>query len=153
MTGQSDKGNLRPNPRAKWTFTALSVGAFALAIALTAVPLGIAVSREFDQLIALGLLQPLVAAFLSLAIVLGVRVAGGRYVGERRKGGTSASSAAIAVRLWALCFSLLAGAMLLFVAVQQVPRWLEAAPGARKKVEVEVDSPGGQAATRIRIAQ
>lgn len=155
MTEQANRGNLRPSPRAKWTLIALSVGALVLAIVLTVVPLVITVSRAFDQLITLGLLQPMVAAFLALTIILGIRIVGGRYVGERRKGGTSASSAAIAVRLWALCFSLLAGSMLLFAALQRPPQWLEPAHGDRKKVEtvVEVNGAAGSAATRIKVAQ
>lgn len=155
MTDEAKKKNLRPSPRAEWQLIALSIGALLLALVMTAVPLFVTLSRGFDQLISLGLLQPMVAAFLSLAIVFGVRIVAGRYVGERRKGGTSASSAAIAVRLWALCFSLLAGAMALFVAVQRAPEWLDSARRDGKKVEttVEMNSAAGSTATKIKIVQ
>jgi len=148
------QNGLRPDPRATGTLSIVSIGALVLAILLTAVPLLTSVWRGFDQLVALGVLQPILAAFLSLAIVLGIRLAGGRYVGERRKGGTSASSAAIAVRLWALCFSLLAGAMLLFAAVQHVPEWLQHAPASRSiNAEVEVKGAAGSTATKVRVGQ
>lgn len=155
MNEKTDKKSLGPNSRPRWTLVALGVAAFALAVSLTAVPLYLTIARGFDQLVSLGLLQPIVAAFLALAIVLGIRVTAGRYVGERRKGGSSASSATIALRLWALCFSLLTGAMLLFAALARSPEWLrnERADWKPIHMQVEANVVAGSTTANVRVRQ
>jgi chromate transport protein ChrA len=68
----------------------------------------------------LGLVQPSISALTALVVVLSMRLTWGRFATMGRKGRTSASSAVIAVQLWALCFALLFGSMLLSSAVS---RW------------------------------
>jgi hypothetical protein len=77
--------------------------------------------RNPDEWLRLGLLQPLVAALLAFSVVVAMRGITGAFVGASPKGATSASSATIAVQLWAICFSLLVGAMLLTAVISRSP--------------------------------
>lgn len=74
----------------------------------------IIIMRKFklDDVIQLGLLQPLCAAIIASAITIGTWIAKGGFANEQRKGVRSASSSAIAIKLWALCFTLFISAML-----------------------------------------
>jgi hypothetical protein len=102
--------------------------------------LGFGWHPRLDDFIRLGLLQPAIAAFFALALVLSVRVMLGRFVNDRRKGVNSASSAAIAVRLWAICFVLLVGAMLLSSLVARLPDGLLTEALPPKAAETETRS-------------
>lgn len=105
----------------RWLYRAWWVAiAFAPAI-LTVGFLALGWRPPWDEVVKLGLLQPAIAAFFALTLVLSARVAFGRFVNDRRKGVNSASSAAIAVRLWAICFALLVVAMLLSSLVARLP--------------------------------
>lgn len=144
------------SPRASWSYMLFSSGAFALAVLLPSIALYFALKQGIERFIKLGLLQPLIAALLAFAIVVGARLTRGRYVNERRKGATSASSATIAVRLWAICFALLAGTMLLFAILAQSPEGLFKRTGLPKSVEtqIEVKSAGAApAVTSVKVTQ
>jgi chromate transport protein ChrA len=99
--------------RKRCFFGTICVAAFGLAVVIAVVPLWQTQAQIISQFIALGLLQPIIAAFLAAAIVMGFRCTNGLYFNERRKDARSASNAVIAVRLWAICFVLLFFAMLL----------------------------------------
>lgn len=154
MTEPAKKTERALDARARWTFGALAIGSFSLTALLTAVPLYVGLQQRFDAVVKLGLVQTLALALLALAIVSGTRLTLGRYVGERRKGGSSASSATIAVRLWALCFALLAGATLLFAAVEKMTPSPAAPIGqaARPRpMEIELQGPGVGSGLKIKV--
>ncbi|MCC5611621.1 hypothetical protein LC612_34040 [Nostoc sp. CHAB 5834] len=65
----------------------------------------LAVSCDFT--VKAEMMLPFIASILALAIVAGARVVNGSFSNDTRKGAVSASGATIAVRLWAICFSLL----------------------------------------------
>lgn len=92
-------------------------GALAFSVIIIAVLIlteFIIIVREFklDDLMQLGLLQPLCAAIIASAITIGTWMAKGGFANEQRKGVRSASSSTIAIKLWALCFTLFISAML-----------------------------------------
>jgi hypothetical protein len=150
------KKGLRVTKRANWTYLTLVFGSFAIAMVLLTTTLWFSLSAGFDQVVSLGLLQPIVAALLALTVVMAMRLVKGRFVGERRKGSTSASSATIAVRLWAMCFALLAGAMLLFELLAQLPTLAGTQPGklaTTVETEVEVTSSSAPATAKIKVSQ
>lgn len=154
--GEPVKNGRRVTERATWMYLALVFGSFAIAMVLTTITLWFALSAGFDQIVKLGLLQPIVAALLALTIVMAMRLVKGRFVAERRKGSTSASSATIAVRLWALCFALLAAAMLLFELVAQLPMLVgtqRAKLATTVETEVEVKSSSAPAIAKIKVSQ
>jgi len=98
--------------------------------------------KQFDQL---GLTVPAVAALLSLVIVLSMRLTWGRFSNERRKGVMSASSAVIGVRLWAFCFALLLGGMLLSAIVARLPDSLSSQfEESPKSIETQIELSSNQ---------
>lgn len=107
--------------RALWLYRGwwLVIGLLLLSVTSIIVVLRLALGSE--AFLKLGLLHPAVAAVVAYVIVLAMRLAGGPFANDRRKGVTSASSTAIAVRLWAMCFSLIVGAMLLWALVARLP--------------------------------
>jgi hypothetical protein len=146
MNNQPESTGLKPSTKARWFYRAWWL-VVALAPLLAIVLAARAPSDQLDAFLKLGLLQPAVAALLSLTIVLSMRLTWGRFVNERRKGVGSASSAAIAVRLWAICFVLLVGAMLLSALVARLPdNLLMRAGNAQKAVKARVEVKAGEAA-------
>lgn len=137
--------------RARWIVVAVAPLLSAAILVAVAVPFKL---EEFSKQ---GLLQPAVAAFLALSIVLSMRLTWGRYSNERRKGVLSASSASIAVRLWAMCFSVIFGAMLLSALATHLPDRLGApAPHEPKSVETHIEvKPAGAppAVTSVKVTQ
>lgn len=134
--------------RARWLVVALSPILVAAVLLLWALP------RETVEPSKLGLVQPVIAALLALTVVLSMRLTWGRFTNQRRKGVSSASSAAIAVRLWAICFALLFAAILLSALLARLPNPLfTRAESATKAVEahVEVNSNGVAPAVRSSI--
>lgn len=105
----SRKGNgLKPDPTARTVHALMPLGLFLLTIVLG----GLLCLVPLSSLVELGLIQPMAAALMALAIVTGVRLTKGRFIDGRRKGTMSASSATIAVKLWAVCFALFMAAIL-----------------------------------------
>jgi hypothetical protein len=101
-----------------------------------------------------GLLQPVIAAFIAFAIVLTARLTLGRFSNDSRKGTVSASSATIAVRLWALCFALLFGAILMSSAVSKWDGSLAAQNGAAPKhLETELEVSANKSAPAVATAK
>lgn len=120
MSNPPKSAGLKGSKKARWTFRAIwlivSVGPI-----LTIVLIANASTDRLDDFGKLGLVQPSVAALIALAVVMSMRLTWGRFANQRRKGVSSASSSAIAVRLWAVCFALLVGAMLLSALVTRLP--------------------------------
>jgi hypothetical protein len=136
MNDQQGLKGLKSRWRAKAAYAAISLCAVLLALLLAVITVCFAQGPSFAKFVELGLFQPIVAALLALAIVMGIWVAKGRYTNERRKGVSSASSSTIAVRLWAICFALLLGAMLLSAFLARLPPDVfTPAAGAMKPVE------------------
>jgi membrane protease YdiL (CAAX protease family) len=124
-------------PKALWLYRGwwLVIGIAVLTVAASLVVLGL--TLKFEAFLQLGLLQPAIAAIGAFATVLSLRLLGGPFRNERRKGGVSASSTAIAVRLWAMSFALLVGAMLLSGLVARLPDKFQAQAGTPLKVVEE----------------
>jgi len=102
---------------------------------------------DFEKL---GLVQPAVAALLSLAVILGMRLTWGRFADRARKGMSSASSAAIAVKLWMGCFTVLMAAMLLSTFVARLADKLTPqSDESRKSIETQIEVKAGAAAPAV----
>lgn len=96
-----------PNYRARW------IALITLPISIAVLIMALSLPSDWNAIAKAGVVQPAVAALIALTIVLSMRLTWGRYSNDRRKGVISASSATIAVKLWALCFALLFGSMIL----------------------------------------
>lgn len=150
------RGWARLTLRAKLAYAAVSIWGMVLATVLIADVVWLSINSGLGRLVELGLFQPMLAALLALVIVLGIWLAKGRYVDEQRKGVRSASSSTIAVRLWALCFVLLFGAMMLAALVTSVQRQTITFGGASKskdKIEIESDATAAGNSTSIKVSQ
>ncbi|WP_156167281.1 hypothetical protein [Sphingomonas sp. Ag1] len=127
------------NYRARWITVAAIPFALAVLIMVLTLP------SDWDTIAKAGLVQPAVAALIALAIVLSMRLTWGRYSNDRRKGVISASSATIAVKLWALCFALLFGSMMLGSVVNKwtgTPSGKSEAPPKAVETQLEVSTNG-----------
>lgn len=147
MDGEPKKKALKLDLKARFTLTAISLSAFALALVLTAIPLWFAASKSYNSFASLGLLQPTIAALLALVIVSGIPPVRGRYVDGRRKGETSPSSATMAVRLWLLCFIALMVAIVISALLHRLPKTfaLEGSPPKPAATTLEISTGGTSA--------
>lgn len=133
--------------RARWLLVALAP------IAVGAAILSVALPSDWDDFLRLGLLQPAVAALLALTVILSTRLLLGRYSNDRRKGVSSASSATIAVRLWAICFALLLGGILLSAVIARLPDdLLTRSDGSPNQMEAHVELNGANGAPAVRTS-
>lgn len=142
-----------PKGRVRLAYSVLS-----LTILLLTEGLIVLIIRDADeQLVKFGLLQPLFAALIALAVVMGAWVAKGNFTNEQRKGVRSASSSTIAVRLWALCFVLLVGAMQLSAFLSAVQFHVVPKTGASrspgKKIVVKSTTTLGATSASIKVVQ
>lgn len=138
---QANVGKTRPIFRVRWIMLAV------VPISLAVIPIGFAVlittlslRSDWNAVVKAGIVQPALAALIALAVVLSMRLVLGRYSNDRRKGSISASSATIAVKLWALCFALLFGSMIL---ASVVNTWFDGTPAKSdasvKSVETQLE--------------
>lgn len=143
--------------RARLARAAISFWGLGSAMLLVALSVAITAFAGLERFTELGLLQPMLAGLLSLAFVMGIWIAKGRFVNERRKGVSSASSSAIAVRLWAICFALLFTSMMVSAVVNTAQRHPLGWIGASKITEVSRDEvlgpQGNSTSTSVKVTR
>jgi hypothetical protein len=137
---------LKPTDGARWFFRSwwlMTATAPAIVIMLVAQ----AEPHRIAELAKQGLVQPTIAALIAASVVLSMRMTWGRYSNDRRRGNISASSATIAVRLWAICFALLMGSMLIASVVARLPDNMFAGTDSHvKAVETQLEVSTNQSA-------
>ncbi len=139
LEGQAKLRRTGPRYQARWITVAV------VPIFLAVLIMALTLPSNWDTIAKAGVVQPAVAALIALTIVLSMRLTWGRYSNDRRKGVISASSATIAVKLWALCFALLFGSMILGSVVNIWSGRLSAQSDASVKVvetQLEVSTNG-----------
>lgn len=137
--GQAKLSRTGPSYRARWIAVAV------IPIVLALLVMAVSLPSDWHTIANAGVVQPAVAALIALTIVLSMRLTWGRYSNDRRKGVISASSATIAVKLWALCFALIFGSMILGSVVNKWSSGLSAKSDASAKVvetQLEVSTNG-----------
>lgn len=144
---------LKPTDGARWFFR--SWWLITATAPVTVIMLVVNVQpQRLAELAKQGLVQPTIAALIAMSVVLSMRMTWGRYANDRRKGNISASSATIAVRLWAICFALLMGSMLVASVVARLPDDLLARTDAQAKAaEIQLEVSTNQSAPAVAKAK
>lgn len=145
---QEPKPEPKPAPRPEWEWPrrlrSLRMTALIVPLAITAVVLVALLFAGLEKLAEVGIIQPVLAATVSFAIVAGIRVTKGRYKSGHKKGEVSPSDALLAGRLWLQVFLALMAAILLSSVAQRLP--LET---LGKKTELQAEA--GEATATVAI--
>jgi hypothetical protein len=147
-SGTAQQGDSFQRHPILWTLVALSPALAAVIILLWSLP------PDWEIIAKTGFVQPAVAALLAFSIVLVIRLTWGGFSNETRKGTISASSATIAVKLWAVCFALLFGSMLLSSLASKWPEgFRQQDVPAAKPVETQLEVSTNQSAPVVAKAK